>query len=467
MWTVHETMDLTARDATGSMRPSRESSMYTARWNGKENIYIMKDVPPLKEEPFITTTKDYISKISHQLCLTNFPGAENRAYMTTWKDLIQKLMDHEFLGSQLSGKHSIKKNVESIISGISDPNEQVVAIYNFVKNNMDWDGKYRVFAYEDIKEAFEQKKGNSAEINLILTLMLQKAGFDSYPLLISTRGHGQVMVPYPFYDQFNHIINYTKVGDNYYRLDATDHLRPYYLLDQNDLNGQGLVLNRYKTQWIDLTNPVVTKSSIASNLELSDDNILKVNLNCSDQGYAALNKRKKYHSKDESEFIKDEYIENLDDPVIDSVNFRNTDIIEENFESTIQFQTSSYVTNTGEQIFIEPMLMFNQKENPFESKERKMPIDFNYPFEETYVMNLTIPEGYEVSESPESVKFLLPENGGEFIYQTALNGNKLQLISNIKINKSLFMPDKYPFIKEFLDNIVSKQAEKIILSKAE
>ena len=77
-----------------------------------------------------------------------------------------------------------------------------------------------------------------------------------------------------------------------------------------------------------------------------------------------------------------------------------------------------------------------------------------------------MPDGYVVEELPKSVRILLPDNGGSFLY--AFN-NKVpgQLSFNIMMNvKQLkFHPVEYPAIKELFDLFVEKIGEQVVLRR--
>ena len=52
------------------------------------------------------------------------------------------------------------------------------------------------------------------------------------------------------------------------------------------------------------------------------------------------------------------------------------------------------------------------KENIFKSDDRRYPVDFGYGFSDVHMVNIKIPEGYEIAELPESGGFKLPDDLG-------------------------------------------------------
>ena len=107
---------------------------------------------------------------------------------------------------------------------------------------------------------------------------------------------------------------------------------------------------------------------------------------------------------------------------------------------------------------------FASEENPFKQKNRNFPIDLMYPFSDKYMINIMIPEGYEVESISENeqVKF---SNIADFTYLANVNGSFLQLTVSLNINTSLILAQDYKLFKDFYTKIIEKQSEKIVLKK--
>ena len=59
----------------------------------------------------------------------------------------------------------------------------------------------------------------------------------------------------------------------------------------------------------------------------------------------------------------------------------------------------------------------------------------------------------------------LVDKMGSFKYQIKENGNMLQVMVDLKINKAIIPTDYYGDLKELFKNAVEKQTEKVVLSK--
>src|SRR5690606_38156787 len=82
--------------------------------------------------------------------------------------------------------------------------------------------------------------------------MLQEAGLDADPVLVSTREHGKVYKGTPMLNKFNYVIAHVNLGGKSVLLDATDPLLPAGMLPMRSLNGEGRLIKSGTDQWIAL-----------------------------------------------------------------------------------------------------------------------------------------------------------------------------------------------------------------------
>ena len=106
------------------------------------------------------------------------------------------------------------------------------------------------------------------------------------------------------------------------------------------------------------------------------------------------------------------------------------------------------------------------KENPFKLEERLYPIDFVIPYEDKYIVNIMLPEGYVVESLPESAAMAFKDGQAKFDYVVKENGKYLQLMVRLEISNPLVQPVDYKDFKTFFGKIVEKQGEQIVLTKA-
>lgn len=116
-------------------------------------------------------------------------------------------------------------------------------------------------------------------------------------------------------------------------------------------------------------------------------------------------------------------------------------------------------------IYFSPMLTEATRNNPFKSVERNYPVEFPYVQRENYILNMEIPKGYKVDELPKSTRVKLNDNEGMFEYIIRAEGENIQLMSRLILNKATYSPEDYATLRDFYAFIIKKEAEQIVFKK--
>jgi len=438
----------------------------TDRTDFKEMRYrwAAQDVPAFKPEPFITTPQDYILKINFELSHIQYPNQPVQPIIGSWEDLNTLYSESEFVGKEITGNGFLKKIVEEITAGVSEPGKKISAINSYVARTIEWNGNSFKASSGSLKKVLEEKKGSSADINLLLGSMLEKAGFNVSPVLLSTRDHGFVRETVAISSQFNYVICMVKLNDKAILLDATDEFLPTGTLPERCLNGNGFALSRDGAfAWVPLKSPTKSRRFYNVDLALNPAGELRGKVNIDQSGYYAQSVRKDFLTKGEEKYIK----EITDDHswVIEKKEFKNAKDVTEGFKESYDVVINDHVVSAEGTLYINPFIAMQEKENPFKLEKRQYPVDYGSPLDKMYLCKFTIPDGYVVDELPKSLVLKLPDNSARYTYNLVHAGNAISLTSNLQINSSLFSQDEYPHLREFYTQLVAKQAEQIVLKK--
>lgn len=446
---------------SGFRTPQTQFSQDKINYLSNHFRWAAKDVPAFVAEPFMTTDRDYISKINFELANYKFPNEPIKQIMGTWEDLNRSLLESDYFGLAVSGSGFLKKTTEEVTSGLATTQQKISAIYDFVKSNMVWDGYYRKFLSDNLKKPLQDKKGSSAEINLLLVSMLQKAGITANPVIVSTRNNGFVRENMAISSQFNYVICQAIVDGKSILLDATERLLPIQILPERCLNGKGYIISKEMPGWISLHAP---KSKIYASAEVSigETGQLMGKINISHDGYFGYSMRKEYLKKGEETYIKD--FTHTQSWLVEKSEFQNMEKLSEAVKENYDFTHQDNVGN-ADVLYINPILYLRLDENPFKLDARQYPVDFGSASEQTFICRLTIPEGFQPEELPVSKVMVLPNNAAKYVYNVQHTGNNITITSMLSINQSLFTQDAYPNLREFYNLIVAKQAEQIVLKK--
>ncbi len=159
------------------------------------------------------------------------------------EDINKQYSESSNFGEEVTGNDFLKKEVEVISAGLTSPEEKLIAITSFVKRNFTWDETNWKIPTSSLRKVLDDKKGNSADLNILLASMLNKAGISVQLVLLSTRDHGFVREQTPISSQFNYVVCLASIDNKGILLDATEKLLPIGMLPQKCLNGNGFEKN--------------------------------------------------------------------------------------------------------------------------------------------------------------------------------------------------------------------------------
>ncbi|MGB3182032.1 MAG: DUF3857 domain-containing protein [Cyclobacteriaceae bacterium] len=447
----------------GSRKAGQQSSApETIRCTGTAFYYMGEDLPALKEEPYMTTYHDYTSKVNLQIEGVQLPGRAYRNVMSGWDKIISDWMGRDTYAKQFD--RNWMDDVVGPLQAKHEGEQLAVAIYEHVKNHMRHNDFVANYPDTPLKKVYNEQKGNAAEINFLLTALLRKAGFSAVPIILSTRDNGKVHPVYPFMEQYNYMISSVTMNGNRYFLDATDRMLPFGMLPMQTLNGLGHEMLP-GGKFVNISPGsgdeefTMAKGSIDENGKLSVD-VTEVR-----KQYGAYICRTEIGEAGSEDAYKDELKNEFEGWEVSNVELEDASDFYADFTRKYHLETEDQVQMNGSNIYLNPILTGSLEENIFKLEDRRFPVDIPFPTRSTFMLTLTLPEGYKLAEAPQPQQVTLPDNGGLFTYNVAQAGNMVQVISKMNLNQLNFSPDQYPNLRKFFEMVVAKQAESIVLQK--
>ena len=429
------------------------------------NTFFMDTVPAFKQEPFMDSRENYIAKFEFDILSVNFPGFY-RGFTTSWEAVNKRLRASSHFGGALTNGvgalNSLKKEIED---KYSDPYDKMVAAYEAMKQ-IKWNEVESLFSSEDhLGGVFKDKKGNSADINMMLYQLLHKLDIPALPLAISTRENGMLHQFYPSLEKLNYMLVRAKIGEKEYLLDATEELMPADMVPLRCLNKNGRLINNESGKWIDLRTDKKDRSTLIFNLELNENLEAEGSMQCAKFDYSAYDFRKKYRTyASENEFL--EAMETEHPGLrIKSFELANIDSIYKEVREMYQVKVSNVAQKVGDMVMINPFLFEKEENNPFKLEDRKYPVDFAYKTEKLVLSNLTIPDGYVFETVPKPARIVLPEKAGAVLVAYSVMGNRLSVTYKFTIDKTVFLPEEYDYLKQLFALMIEKQAEPVVIKK--
>ncbi|HKO80710.1 MAG TPA: DUF3857 domain-containing protein, partial [Chitinophagaceae bacterium] len=259
-----ETFTVTDNNTSGaSDRSSFSAGVTNFRW-------VMKDVPAMKEESYTSTINNHLSRIQFQLAEYRHPFTPKNV-MGTWQQACTDLLKHENFGFSLNRDNGWLNDVmDDAIRGAKADIDKARNIFTYLRDNMTCINYNRIFLENSLKTVLKTRNGNEAEINLLLTAMLLKAGLNAEPVLLSTRSHGYTYALYPLMDRFNYVITRLTVEGKTYYLDASKPRMGFGKLGYESYNGHARVINENATP-VDFNADSLLEGKVTSVFIINDD----------------------------------------------------------------------------------------------------------------------------------------------------------------------------------------------------
>ncbi|PKP27907.1 MAG: hypothetical protein CVU06_00665 [Bacteroidetes bacterium HGW-Bacteroidetes-22] len=424
----------------------------------------MKEVPAFREEDYLTTARNYTSIYSFELASTKTQDNIYKDYTTTWEKINDILLSHEDFGKVISSHGYMKEALREAIAGLSTDQEKVQAVYELIKKRIRWDGHNALLA-NDLKKAWNESRGNAADINLSMVSALRMTGLQAHPVALSTRSNGFLNLAHPTISDFNYVIACVVTNTDTILLDATELSAPAGLLPVRCINGRGRLILDEDGGWVALKPCLNSKQAASYTLLIADDGTIEGSANQTFEGYNALDIRKELTGLGNIDVYFETREKNIAGLKYISHTIEKFDTLTLPLKIKSVFTLSDAIDLNSGLVIINPFLFEATSTNPFKLRERVYPVEFSNPFNETLMINWTVPNGFTVDHLPKPAVVVLPEKGGRFTYNILQNGNTITVISLINLNQTVFLPQEYDNIKAFFNQIITKQAESIILKR--
>jgi hypothetical protein len=430
--------------------------------NATSHRFVVKDSPAFLNEPFITSESDYLSSLSFELSTISLPSTGFKSYSNTWENVDKTFMTVNWFGGQLKRWPFIKDAAGVIAAKSADPKIRMWMAFEHTRNTIKWNESAGNGG--DIKKAFDNKKGNAAEVNLFLVNLLKELGMEANPVVLSTRNNGMVLEHIPSLEKFNYVVGHVMINEQEVLLDATGANLLPGILPEHTLNSFGRLIPQKGTgRFIDLSPKMkkITFESVEANIN-PESGELEGKYKLSYGGYQALRWKSNITTEQQNKVAENLESQNPD------WEFEDVNVEDKSDSSNIMV-TITYNFRTEEQnadrIYFNPMLGGRIKKHELTAPYRIYPLDFTATSNSVYLGKFVIPDNYEIEEMPKSEVVNLPDNGGRFLYGITNQNGLLTINSTISLNRIQYTAEEYTYLRQFFDMIVKKHAQPIVLKK--
>ncbi len=430
-------------------------------YNSIVKTYIVRNVPAIRFEPFMGAAKDYLQRVIFQLSQIDYGDGDVRNLRSTWPKLSHDLLESPDFGGQLTKNIPHTRELDDSLKNVTDDYQKMVTVYDYVQRNMNWNGDESLYSTNGIKSAWDKKSGSNTDINLILVNLLQGAGLKAYPLLVSTKDHGQVNMLYPFLEQFNCTMAFLTIGDKNYALNAADKYNPAYLIPYDVLDTKGFLVDEVNSSWVDLFNDKDVSTNFVSFFA-------QITASDSMTGNAIIYSYDYSKNINEKNWMDDKSLKSSFSGAYPGLQINNVEVSGQDEDSkplTQKFDFAMPVKSSGEYEYFTINLFQGLEKNPFIADHRSTDIEFNYKQSYTITGKVFIPDNYQFDELPKSMKMIMPDSSIVLTRLLQTEDGSLDFKISLDFLKSSYDAKDYPLFHEFYKKLFSLLNEQIVIRK--
>jgi hypothetical protein len=364
----------------------------------------------------------------------------------------------------------LQRLVDSLTAGASTPEAKTRRIYSWVQNNV----KY--IAFEQGMEGFvprdanlvcSRRFGDCKDMSSILTCMLKAAHVPAYYTWVGTRDlpYTYAETPTPICD--NHMICTVLLNGQYIFLDGTDPFCVFGMPTEFIQDKEAMIAiddSNYKILKVPVPSKETNRQTDSTYLELTD-NGLEGKITQDLHGYPAMRLQGELaysNAKDRQELMKDRFYRGSNKFHLDT--FQVNDLKDKgHIGMTAGFHLQDYAKQIGGDWYINLNLFKFYFHEEIDYPKRQSPISYDYRNERRYVIALKIPDGYQVSNLPQSKSYHNAVWGFDLQYEQ--RGDLLILTQEFDNDHLMLQPDQFAEWNKVLENLIPLYKETVSLSK--
>jgi len=398
----------------------------------------VRDIPALIPEPAMPNGMQYIPHIMF-----------SPVGIRTWNDV--SAWYRQAAGDRMKPGGSIRHFTENLLAGLSDPDEKLQRIYEFVRDHIRYVaieigiGGYQPHFAGDV---LENRYGDCKDMTTLIVAMAKAADLKVRPVLISTWYHGGIDTGLVSLAHFDHMIAVAEKSDGTrIWMDATEKFSRFGELPWYDCDRSGLVVDG--EQAVIYRTPVLTaQENVISrvwHVDIHKHRTWEGRMKFFVHGAPAMELRhrlSRVHVSGIQDFFVRDLLNTIPSANVNKVEVSGTDNLAGPCVAVIYFSSQDTIPEIDHQIvfplsnFCDPGL-----HRLYQSKPRKFPISLKYPVQTLDSLMLTFPDIWN-RISPLHQDSVVLDLGG---FHLSMNGeeNKLNWSSRYELYQSSIQSGRY------------------------
>lgn len=420
----------------------------------------MKDLLPIRDEPYMSHADDYRASMRFQL-MGYRDMFRARDFFKNWS-FIGQVFEIIFKAF-ISDADRVKSLAAKITEGIDNPRDQSRVLHAYVASEFETvDNNTEFIAGYDgeVRELLDRNSGTPLEKNLLLLGLHRSLGMNAWPVLLSTRDRARFDPDSPHLTQFNYLVVFVQFGEDWEFLDASSAYYPYGLLPPDCHTNGGFLVDGKESDLVRITaRPADSRRVDTTRVYIGADGSVICSTRTICSGYLACEYGHLYEKSVSDDFIEARYTDHLE---------RSCDVLEAKcvsdtggkFQMEVTLTADDLMQNLdGNQVISIPSFQF--RTNPFKNQQRFTPIDFVYPFLCVNVVEIIPPDTSATYELPAEMVYEI--DGASFGRSSEVRGSRAYILTSLAITAPEFGRQEYDKVKKFFDRVEQAQHEEVVL----
>ena len=429
------------------------------------------------------------SAVAGQMIVSFFPpgGGPTKGF-ENWNDM--GLWEAGLVRGRRESSPEIKQRVGALTASETSAFGKMSALAKFVQDDIRYVaielgiGGWQPHAANDV---FSHHFGDCKDKATLMSTMLKEIGIDSYYIVVNT-DRGAVNEKTPAVNWFNHVILAIKLPEGsgetelkavlqrktFGRLlifDPTDDMTPFGYL-RGALQGNfGLLVTDSGGELIELPRlaPALNGIRRTAKLVLTPTGTLTGDVTEIRLGDPAAHQRYALRSattdKDKVKPIESVLAESLSNYRLTHASVTNLKHNDQPFGWDYSLVVDNYAKTAGNLLLVRPRVLGSRSSALLETKEaRKFPVEFRGPSLDSDTFEITLPNGYEVSDLPPPVD--VDYDFASYHSKTEASGNTLKYTRRLEVKELTVPLSQMETLKKFYRIIASDERNTAVLQPA-
>ncbi|HEX6982676.1 MAG TPA: DUF3857 domain-containing protein [Balneolaceae bacterium] len=405
--------------------------------------WLAYDVPAVEDEPFVPSVSSYRGKI--KFLMSEF-GLPRQPLENSWQVVVARLREKSNPMRQVRQNELATSIGDSIARANRSLSKEAVqdSIYRFLNSRVNFSGLRSPFSQTPDSVVLAGKAAGQAAINQTLIAMLRGAEIEAYPVFVSTRSSGEISKDFPSFYQFNSVMVQSEIDGEAFIMDASMPFSRPGLIPVEMNNAPGLLLKPNSFEWVEFQpEKSIFDIQVEVNAELQSNGTLSGRIVAIQKGYPAqIIRQQKASGTSDTEIFKRILLDGFSQLTAENVEIKNLNEYDQPVEITGEFIIERYALSFSNGLRFRPMLVGALPENPFENKDRDLPITLDAPEELDVSYSISLPPNYSLKQGQQNYTLSLP--GAEFEESYSIRENKLNYEFHVDINRTHFRAAYFP-----------------------